>query len=331
MRILFISHTNIGDAVLSTILLHRMVHDHPDAVVDIACGAKSVELFKGLPQLGILMPIVKKKNHGHHFDMWKMFRTYTYDYVVDFRGSLLPWFLRKKKVIRFSNNNKKLHKAQQICSLYASDLPVKQKVWFDGDVVSALAPKVQAVRQNTPLLIGLGATSNWSMKTWPQRKFAILVEKLLSSVPEGEVKFVVFGAPHERESIIDLLNYIPEEHLIDLVGKTSLTEAGVWMDSLDVFVGHDSGLSHLAAALDVPTVTLFGPTPHHLYAPVSEKGTLIIAPDRETVNLIPTLPKRIITDIPVEEVYDAVCQHIKHILYPASASDNVEALNGDNE
>ena len=304
MRILFITHSNIGDAILSTILLDRLLNDFPEATFDIACGARAVELFKGFPNLGDLVPVIKKKRHAHHFDMWKKFRQHEYEYVVDLRGSLLPYFLKKKNIIRFSNSNKNLHKAQQLSGLYPSDLPVKQKIWLDETVVADVRKKATKLKEEGPLL-GFGPTSNWRAKTWPQRKFALLTNMIHETPGFENARFVLFGAEHERRDVEDLINYIPAEKRIDLIGQTSLTEAAAWMQELDIFLGHDSGLSHLAAALDVPCVTLFGPTPEHLYAPVTEKGRLVIAQGTIDLNLRSDAPKRLITDIQPETVYEA--------------------------
>lgn len=304
MRILFLTHTNIGDAVLSTIVLNRLLNDYPNAVVDVACGAKAVDLFKGLPNIGELVPVIKKKRHAHYFDLWKKFRKYKYDYVVDLRGSALTYFLNKKVAIRFSNKNKKLHKAQQLANLYASELPVTQKVWLDPAVEAQVAEKAATLKADGSVVVGLGPTSNWYAKTWPQRKFAILVNKIVHTAGLENAKFVLFGAPHERRYVEDLIQYIPECKRVDLVGQTSLEEAGAWMQQLDVFVGHDSGLSHLAAALDIPTLTLFGPTSEKLYSPVTDKGRLIVAPDLPAVNLKHHTLTRLITDITPEDVYE---------------------------
>lgn len=302
MRILFLTHTNIGDAVLSTIVLNRLLNDYPDATVDVACGAKAMDLFKGLPNLGELVPVVKKKRHGHYIDLWKRFRKHKYEIVVDLRGSALPLFLKKKSTIRFSSKNKSVHKAQQLADLYPSELPVQQKVWLDPELAESVKQQASAQGKSS-VIIGLGATSNWHAKTWPQRKFAILVNQILNTPGFENASFAVFGAPHERRYVQDLLDYIPEGHLIDLIGETTVGESGAWMAQLDIFIGNDSGLTHLAAASGVPTITLFGPTSDTLYAPLNDKGRLVIAKELPAVNLKHHSVNRLMTDISPEEVY----------------------------
>ena len=305
MRILFLTHTNIGDAILSTVLLERMLHDHPDATVDVVVGAKSVDVFSQLPQLGKLIPLVKKKRHAHYIELWKKLRGIKYDYVVDLRGTFLPFFLKKKKVIRFSNANKKQHKGKQLAALYPSQKEPRQRIWVSEEQRQSMWPEIEKVKQKGPL-IGFGPTANWIAKRWPQRKFALLSE-MIREVPGYEnAQFVLLGAEHERESISDLIRYIPEGNRVDLVGKTTLSEACVWLERLDVFIGNDSGLSHMAAAVDTPTVTIFGPTPDHLYSPMARRGEVVAAPQRDHVNLMPSAPKRIVTDVKTEHVLAAL-------------------------
>ena len=65
------TQTNIGDVILSTTLLDRVLQQYPDATVDVVAGGRSVDLFEGMPNLGELVPVVKKKRHGHYIDIWK--------------------------------------------------------------------------------------------------------------------------------------------------------------------------------------------------------------------------------------------------------------------
>jgi ADP-heptose:LPS heptosyltransferase len=127
MRILFITLTNIGDVVLSTPLLHRILADHPDAVVDVVVGAKSADLLAGLPQLGTLYPVVKKRRHGHYIDLYKQCSQTKYDLIVDLRTPLLGRCLKGRKKIIYKPARG--HKAQQFASLWPSDAPLKPKVW----------------------------------------------------------------------------------------------------------------------------------------------------------------------------------------------------------
>lgn len=298
------TQTNIGDVVLSTVLLDRLMETYPDATFDIVAGGRSVDLFEAMPNLGELVPVVKKKRHGHYMDIWKKLFKYKYDLTVDLRGTGLTYFLRSKKRIVFNSKDKQTHKAVQMANLWPMDKPLKQRVWVDETTKREVSEKIE--KHGKSILLGVGPTANWIGKTWPQRYFAILANRLIKLEGFENAKFVVFGAAHEKKWVEDFLAHIPENRCIDLVGKTTLTEAYAWMSNLDGFLGNDSGLSHLAAASGVPTFTLFGPTRENLYAPVALKGGTIVAPERAEVNLEPEAPKRLITDIKPEKVLEKI-------------------------
>ncbi len=300
------TQTNIGDVILSTTLLDRVLQQYPDATVDVVAGGRSVDLFEGMPNLGELVPVVKKKRHGHYIDIWKKLRKHRYDLTIDLRGTALTYFLHSKKRIIFNSKDKKTHKATQMASLLKMDAPLKQRVWVTEDVQNKVAAEV--AKHKDCLLLGVGPTANWIGKTWPQRYYAIFVNRLIKLKGFENAKFVIFGAAHEKRCVEDFLAHIPDDRKIDLIGQTSLTEAYAWMTHLQGFLGNDSGLSHLAAAAGVPTLTLFGPTYENLYAPVALKGGTIVAPEREEVNLEPSAPKRLITDIKPERVIEKVVE-----------------------
>jgi heptosyltransferase-3 len=305
------TQTNIGDVILSTTLLDRLLTTYPDAVVDIVAGGRSLDLFEAMPNLGQLIPIVKKKHHMHYIDLWKKLVKNKYDLTVDLRGTGLSYFLRSKKRIVFNSKDKKTHKAVQMANLWPMDKPLKQRVWVSNSIQEKVDAQIEAL--GSSLLVGVGPTANWIGKTWPQRYYAILANQLIGIKGFEHTKFVVFGAAHEKKWVEDFLNHLPADRKVDLIGQTSLPEAYAWMTRLEGFLGNDSGLSHLAAAAGIPTLTLFGPTWENLYAPVALKGGTIVAPERDEVNLEPDAPKRLITDIKPEQALEKIIQVIEEV------------------
>ena len=76
--------------------------------------------------------------------------------------------------------------------------------------------------------------------------------------------------------VAPLLRLLPDA--IDLSGKITLTEVAACMRRLDLFIGNDSGLMHLAAASETPTLGLFGPSHASQYAPAGKHAATAIAP-----------------------------------------------------
>lgn len=67
----------------------------------------------------------------------------------------------------------------------------------------------------------------------------------------------------------------PEEPLEDAVRIENLYELGCWLAGARLYIGNDSGISHLAAAVGTPTIVIFGPTDPAVWAP---RGSQVLAP-----------------------------------------------------
>jgi heptosyltransferase III len=308
MRILFITFTNIGDVVLSTALLERVLADYPDATVDIVAGAASLSLFEGLPQKGELIPLVKKKHHMHYIDLYNKLKDVDYDIILDLRTPLLRYFLKGKQKIGYTPVSGK-HKAEQFAGLWKNDRDIRLKCWVKPEIESKIAEFCPPDR----LLIAIAPTANWIGKQWPQAAF--------TSLDLGHIKglenalFIVLGAAHEHNTVKDFIKTLPQDRTKDLVGRTSLPEAYSWLKKADLFIGNDSGLAHLAASAQTPTLTLFGPTNEKLYAPFVH-NCRIISPEarkKSELNLEEVAVPRLMTDISTKEVVSAIELMVQNI------------------
>jgi ADP-heptose:LPS heptosyltransferase len=125
-------------------------------------------------------------------------------------------------------------------------------------------------------ILAIGPTANWRAKTWRTEKFAELIERL--TAPTGilpDARVVLLGRDDERPMALRLIDTIPENRRIDLVGKLDLLTAYACLARSTFYIGNDSGLMHLAAASGVPTLGLFGPTKESLYAPWGEATDVV--------------------------------------------------------
>ena len=106
-------------------------------------------------------------------------------------------------------------------------------------------------------LIAFGPGSTNSMaKRWPADRFAEVSDHL--QLETGGVS-VILGAADERDVAMDLISSAHGE-VIDLTGKTSLSQAAAVLAASDLFISNDMGLAHLAAAVGTPTLVIFGPS-----------------------------------------------------------------------
>jgi len=152
-------------------------------------------------------------------------------------------------------------------------------------------------------LIGLapGATYGPAKKWFPER-FAAVADRL-----EGKfgVKTILFGSGGDRDSTA-LVAGASHRSPLDLAGKTSLNEAIALMARCSLFISNDSGLMHVAGALGIPTLAIFGSTNPVTTSPVGVRSVVI----HKDVDCSPCLKKECPTDfrcmdlIRIEEVYE---------------------------
>ena len=145
-----------------------------------------------------------------------------------------------------------------------------------------------------------------SAKCWAPERFAQLADQLIS---ESGADVIFFGTPGEKEIAARILANM-KMRPISLVGDTSMRELAALLASCSVFVGNDSGAMHVAAAVGLPVIGIFGPTDPGGTAPVTEQFTLM----REDVSCSPCFLRRCPVDhrcmerISVDPVFAALMQ-----------------------
>src|ERR1700757_1700522 len=97
MRILFITSSRIGDAVISCGILERLRLDYPQARFTIACGAVAEGVFARFPALERLIVFEKEGYYLHWLRLWAKVVPHVWDLVVDVRSSGIALFLAAKR------------------------------------------------------------------------------------------------------------------------------------------------------------------------------------------------------------------------------------------
>ncbi len=279
MRILFITATRLGDAVLSTGLLDHLLGAYPDARFTIACGPVAEGVFKRMPRRERTVVVAKRRFDMHWLSLWLALVGTRWDLAVDLRGSGLSFFLASRRRAIMRGGRRPGHRLGHLAGALGIAKPPLPVAWM-GEADHAKAASL--LPAGAPL-IGLGPTANWAAKIWQPDRFAALFHALAAEFPGARA--VVFGGPGERERGMarPLLSALPGA--IDLVGRLSLPEAAACLSRCRIFIGNDSGLMHLAASAGAPTLGLFGPTPASEYAPRGRRAAFVAAPDMDALSV----------------------------------------------
>ena len=140
-------------------------------------------------------------------------------------------------------------------------------------------------------------------KCWPAERFALLADRLIS---ECGADVIFFGSPGENE-IASRIRSNMKCRAISLVGGTSMRDLAALFSSCHLFIGNDSGAMHVAAAVGLPVIGIFGSTDPEGTAPVTDQFTLI----RERASCSPCFLRRCpvdhrcMTRIAVDSVFEA--------------------------
>jgi len=115
-------------------------------------------------------------------------------------------------------------------------------------------------------------------KRWPAERFSALVDRM---VGERDARPVLLGAPGDREAadaVLSRLSPPARRRTLDLAGTLDLGPTAAVIAACDLYVGNDSGVAHLAAAVGTPVVAIFGPTRPERYGPLPGAGLAVGPP-----------------------------------------------------
>jgi len=265
MKILFITSTRVGDAILSTGLLDYLIAENPGADVTVACGPAAASLFGTVPGLERVIVLDKMAFSLHWLRLWALCIGRVWDLVVDLRKSPMYYLLAGRKRLQLGRGKPGRHRIRQLADVFGrGDNPPSPRLWL----TPALERKAAGLIPDGAPVLAIGPTANWRAKTWRSEHFNELVERLTGPngiMPGGRV--AIFGRDDERPSVLRLIQSLPADRRIDLVGHLDLMDVYACLRRCQLYIGNDSGLMHLAAAAGIPTLGLFGPTQKELYAP----------------------------------------------------------------
>jgi heptosyltransferase-3 len=296
-HILLVTLSNIGDALLTTPVMEALHDRHPEAVMDIVADPRSSELFTHCPYRNRIIHRNKRQGWRGSIALVRELRRRRYDLIVDLRTDGLAWLLRgRRRLTRQGARCPEGHAVERHLRVIrrhvgTDDIP-PTRIWLTGHELEFASRALADLPGQRWLALGPGA--RWEPKRWPPRLFRELVQSRCGNFDA----VVMLGSQSDEDSCrtiaVDLS--LP---CLDLAGRTDLLEAAAVLSRMRVFIGNDSGLGHLAAAVGIPTLTLFGPGEPQRYRPWNLRGRWLQSPNRD------------IRALPVSRVADALTQLLR--------------------
>jgi lipopolysaccharide export system permease protein len=278
-RILFITATRIGDAIMNMGVLDHLITAHPDARITVGCGPLAAPLFRAIPEVERVIVMKKQKGGGHWLKLWRESVGHRWDMVVDLRGSLTSWFLwAGQRFVKRPNPRAGVrHRVEEAAEVLRLGAAPGTRLWIDA----AGEARADAELPQGQTVLALSPAASAVFKEWAPERFSELALRLTAEdglLPGAAI--AIFGGPGDEARAQAVKAGLGARSVIDLTGQLDLVEAAACLKRAALFVGNDSGLMHMAAAAGTPTLGLFGPTDERLYAPWGEKARIVRAGDR---------------------------------------------------
>jgi heptosyltransferase-2 len=293
--ILVVGPAWVGDMVMAQSLFMRLRERHPQAGIDVLAPAWSLPLLQRMPQVrnGIELPL----GHGE-FGFWarrrigRSLRGRGYAQAIVLPGSwksaLVPFFAgiprrtgyRREFRYGLLNDLRPLNRkllpttVQQFLAL-AAEGPVsappavpqpclRSEPQRAGELAAQLG-----LEPDRPAIALMPGAEYGPAKRWPQEYFAELAARLA----DAGRQVWIFGSAKERALGAAIAGARPHVH--DLTGRTALADVVDLLAAAKAAVTNDSGLMHVAAAVGVPLVAIFGSSSPQHTPPLSPAAVLL--------------------------------------------------------
>ncbi|NOQ31273.1 MAG: lipopolysaccharide heptosyltransferase II [Helicobacteraceae bacterium] len=279
MKILVVLPNWLGDAVMATPAIELLCEKYKDVKLTFVGSFVAIEALKYHPKCEAFFIDETKKESNRFLATYKLAKKLgSFDLGVTFRNqlhsSLLLFFSSSTTTIAKKSWHASLFVNKTVKELQNSHLVEKYAHIVSETKPSSLKLYIEAKKSDKPLLgINAGATYG-SAKRWSSDRFAEVAVHF-----SDRYNIVLFGGPNEVEIVNEiqkLINTSGVKNVTNLAGKTTIKELCENIASLDLFVTNDSGPMHVAAAYQIPTLSIFGPTKFKETSQwMNPKGTIV--------------------------------------------------------
>ena len=254
MKILIELPTWLGDAAMATPAIENLMSHYGDVEVTLLGSFESIELLKNHSK--VIESHILEKNY---FKLHKTINSFgEFDEFFSFRSSLRSKFIKLciSSKGKYQFDKKKYNKGHQV-EKYNNF--INDSININTSAFRLMLHTEKKIQNKKNKLLGINPGASYgSSKRWYPQKFADVARDLS---PQYDI--VIFGGPGEKDIAAEiekyLINYGVKNYKV-LAGKTSIKELVFKISNLDLFITGDSGPMHLAAAFQIPTVAIFGPT-----------------------------------------------------------------------
>lgn len=277
-KILFITLSNIGDAILTLPVLSALKDNFPQSSIDIVVGPRPQEVFKKDFKVKRVFIYDKHAALKDKISFIKKLKAEKYDLAIDMKTSLLPLLIGaryRSALLPVARSGIKHKRLIHLESLRPFGLIYKQQknIYIDDEARKKIGDILQTSGiKNTDIIIGMCPGSKSHLKQWKKQGFIDVINSLLKN---AQYKVILIGDTKEAELSKEIADKVKQPGLLDLTGKTSLNELFALVEKFNLLLTGDSAAMHVASDLGVKIVAIFGPTDPEEYGPRGEQDIVI--------------------------------------------------------
>ena len=332
-RLLIRSTNWIGDAVMTTPAVRAIRKNFPDARISILTKPWVAPVFSDSPYVDNLLiydEAGKHKGMVGKMRLAKDLKQYGFDAAIllqnAFEAALITFFAGIPCRIGYNTDVRgfllthSVSCTPQIKKMHQTGyyLGILQGIGLETDGLGLdLVVNKKYQKRATEILekhgisradrlVGINPSATFGpAKQWFPERYADLSDKI-HEVFGADI--LLFGGPEDKE-LGRRIAQMMQHPLVDLCGKTKLEEAMALINMCNLFITNDSGLMHVAAALDIPLIAIFGSTNPVTTGPKGLNSRVVRIPVECSPCLKPECPKghlKCMNEIDVDMVFDVV-------------------------
>jgi heptosyltransferase-2 len=303
MKILIRATNWVGDAIMALPALRSVRARFPDAQLAVVARPYVADIYR---EQGICDRLIPYDPHGAHTGLAgrerfaQELRVEKFDAALllqnAFDAAWLAWRAGVPERIGYARDGRSLLLTKAVPTPRAGEIPTHEQFYYlellrragwteklDGEEFISLTVSAESKRKVCERLVAAGARANamrvavgagasyGSAKCWAPERFADVANRLMA---QFDADVILFGTGAEAQ-VSAAISAAMQRPPIDLVGKTSVAELPALLSQCHLFVGNDSGAMHVAAAVGLPVVAVFGPTDPYGTAPVTPRCTIV--------------------------------------------------------
>jgi len=291
-KILLIKPRGIGDIVLSTIVLDNLSSCFPSAEIHYLVEEFAKQSVENNP---LIKKIHTMQKTEFAYFVARRIRKEKYDLIIDMwsnpRSAQITFLSGAKYRLGYSYRGRRyaynikanagrgdVHSSEHNLELLkAIDVPITSKnihyhINENSQIKADIFIKKSKLINTT--IIGIIPSGGWESKRCDAEKWIEICREL---VDQFDVSLLLLWGPGDERDVEKIKNDLKDKIVVS--PETDVDEMATLINNCDLIIANDSGPMHIAAALDVPTLGLFGPTDPKNHGPYNKSSAYIIKDD----------------------------------------------------